>query len=259
MTNKMITIKSEKEIRIMRAGGKILAGIMQKIGEQVAPGKNTLEFNKLAEELVFASGGVPSFKGYGGDTGNPFPAAICASLNSEVVHGIPAKNKILKDGDLFKVDIGMQYQGLHTDMARTFPVGNVSGQARTLIEVTEQAFWQGIKNLKQGRMLSDYSKTAQSFVESQGFSVVRNLVGHGIGRELHEDPQIPNYYNKKFQDFKLATGMVLALEPMVNAGKFETVVGKDGWGFHSKDGSLTAHYENTILITEDGVEVLTVM
>ncbi|MFA6973896.1 MAG: type I methionyl aminopeptidase [Parcubacteria group bacterium] len=255
----MISIKSQQEITAMREGGRILAGIMQKIGEAVAPGRNTWELNKLAEELIFQHGGVPSFKGYGAETGNPFPAAICASLNSEVVHGIPEKNKILKDGDVFKVDIGMQYQGLHTDMARSYAVGECSEQARKLIEVTEQAFWEGIKKMGPKKMLSDYSKTAQAVVEKNGFSVVRNLVGHGVGRELHEDPQIPNYYNKKFQDIELAPGMVLALEPMVNAGGFETVVGKDGWGFHSKDGSLTAHYENTILITEKGVEVLTVL
>lgn len=255
----MISIKSQQEISAMREGGRILAGIMQKIGEAVAPGRNTWELNKLAEELIFQHGGVPSFKGYGKETGNPFPAAICASLNSEVVHGIPEKNKILKDGDVFKVDIGMKYKDLHTDMARTFAVGKVSAKAQNLIQVTEQSFWEGIKTMAPGKMLSDYSKTVQRYVESQDFSVVRNLVGHGIGRELHEDPQIPNYFNKKFQDFKLAEGMVLALEPMVNAGGFETIIGKDGWGFHSKDGSLTAHYENTILITEKGVEVLTVI
>lgn len=255
----MISIKSQQEISAMREGGKILADIMQKIGEQVAPGKNTWELNKLAEELIFQHGGVPSFKGYGSETGNPFPATICASLNSEIVHGIPSKKKILKAGDLLKVDIGMKFRGLHTDMARTFAVGKISAEAEKLRQVTEQAFWDGIKKMGPKKMLSAYSKTAQAVVEKNGFSVVRNLVGHGVGRELHEDPQIPNYVNKKFQDVELAPGMVLALEPMVNAGGFETVIGKDGWGFHSKDGSLTAHYENTILITEKGVEVLTIL
>lgn len=255
----MVNIKSRKEIEAMREGGKILAGIMDEIGKNIASGKNTLELNKLAEELVFANGGEPSFKGYGKETGNPFPAAICASINSEIVHGVPSADKILKDGDLLKIDIGMKYKNMHTDMARTFAVGNISAEAQKIMEITEQSFWEGLKKIKPGKMLSDYSKTVQKYVEKNGFSVVRNLVGHGIGKELHEDPQIPNYYNKKFKDIKLQAGMVFALEPMVNAGNFETIVGKDGWGFYSKDGSLTAHYENTILITEKGAEVLTVI
>lgn len=242
----------------MREGGKILAGIMEKTAKEIAPGKNTQELDKLAEELVFARGGSPSFKGYGGDTERGFPAAICASINGEVVHGIPAKNKILKKGDIFKVDIGIKYKGLHTDMARTFAVGNVSPEAKKLIKVTEQSFWEGVKNIGPGKKLSEYSKAVQKYVEANGFSVVRNLVGHGVGRDLHEDPQIPNYFNKKYQDVKLAPGMTLALEPMVNAGGFETILGHDGWVFKTKDGSLSAHYENTILITEKGVEVLTI-
>jgi methionyl aminopeptidase len=264
----MISIKSKKELAVMREGGKILAEIMEEIARQIAPGKSTLELDKLAEELVFARGGEPAFKGFGKETGNPFPATICASLNAEIVHGIPTAEKILEKGDLFKVDIGMKYKGFHTDMARTFLVG-VSGRDEALprlhddriklIEITEKSFWAGIKKMKAGKMLSDYSKAVQKYVESQGFSVVKNLVGHGIGRKLHEDPQIPNYYNKKYQDFRLEAGMTLALEPMVNAGASETVLGADGWGFHSKDGSLTAHYENTIVITKKGVEVLTVI
>lgn len=243
----------------MREGGKILAGIMKKIAREIAPGKNTKDLDKLAEELVFASGGSPSFKGYGGDTERGFPATICASINSEVVHGIPAENKVLKEGDIFKVDIGMEYKSLHTDMARTFAVGNISPEAKKLIEATEQSFWEGIKKMGPGKKLSGYSKAVQRYVEKNGFSVVRNLVGHGVGKDLHEDPQIPNYYNKKYQEVFLAPGMALALEPMVNAGGFETVLGHDGWVFKTKDGSLSAHYENTILITEKGVEVVTVI
>jgi methionyl aminopeptidase len=255
----MITIKSKKEQDTMREGGKILAEIMRKIEENIAPGKNTLELDKLAQELVFAHGGLPSFKGYGADTGNPFPATICASINSEIVHGIPAQNKILKSGDIFKVDIGMKYKNMHTDMARSFAVGKCSDQTLKLIEVTEKSFWEGVKKMGSGKMLSEFSKAAQKIVEKNGFSVVRNLVGHGVGHELHEDPQIPNYYNKKYQDFELKTGMTLALEPMVNTGGFETKLGHDGWVFVTKDGSLSAHYENTILITEKGVEVLTIL
>ena len=241
----------------MREGGKILAEIMGKLEKEIAPGKNTWDLDKLAEGLVFANGGSPAFKGYGGDAGKPFPATICASLNSEVVHGIPAKNKIMREGDIIKIDIGMKYQGMFTDMARTFAVGNVSEAARKLINVTEQSFWNGLEKLKSENFLSDYSKAAQKCAESAGFSVVRNLVGHGVGRELHEDPYVPNYYNKKYQDYQLEAGMTLALEPMVNEGGFETVLGPDGWVFKTRDGKLSAHYENTVLVTEKGAEVLT--
>lgn len=255
----MISIKSQKEQAIMREGGRILAEIMGKIAAEIAPGKNTLDLDKLSEKLVFASGGEPAFKGYGRETGHPFPATICASLNDEVVHGVPSREKILKSGDVFKVDIGLKYQGLNLDMARTFLIGKARAQAKKLAQVTEQSFWEGIKRLGPGKKLSDYSKAVQKYVESQGFSVVRNLVGHGIGQELHEDPQIPNYYNRKYKDEILAPGMTLALEPMVNAGGYETELSHDGWVFKSRDGSLTAHYENTILITDSGVEVLTIL
>jgi methionyl aminopeptidase len=253
----MIPVKSKNEIETMRKGGKILAEILKKIEQKVAPGKNTYELDKLAEELVFANGGEPAFKGFRGEAKEPFPATICASLNSEIVHGIPAKEKILKEGDIIKIDIGMMYEGMFTDMARTFPVGKISPTARKLIEVTEKSFWKGLEKLKSGNLLSDYSKTVQNYAESQGFSVVRNLVGHGIGKDLHEDPYIPNYYNKKYQDYRLMSGMTLALEPMINEGTFETILGHDGWTFKTKDGRLTAHYENTILVTERGAEVLT--
>jgi methionyl aminopeptidase len=253
----MITIKTQKEIESMRRGGNILAGIMEKLGEKVTSGTNTKTLDKLAEELVFAAGGVPAFKGYGAETGNPFPATLCTSLNSEVVHAIPSEKVILKDGDILKIDVGMKYKGMFTDMTRIFAIGKISDEARKLIEVTEGCFWAGIKNLKAGVMLSDYSKAAQKYVESHGFSVVRNLVGHGIGRELHEDPYVPNYYDKKYQDIRLSVGMALALEPMVNVGKYATILDNDGWVFVTKDGSLSAQYENTIIITEKGVEVIT--
>ncbi len=254
----MISIKSQKEIESMRKGGKILAEIMNKLGEKVAPGTNTKTLDKLAEELVFAAGGVPAFKGYGAEMGNPFPATICSSVNSEVVHAIPNEKIILKNGDILKVDIGMKYEGMFTDMTRTFPVGEISAEAKKLIEVTEGCFWAGVKNLKAGAMLSDYSKATQRYVESHGFSVVRNLVGHGIGQELHEDPYVPNYYDKRYQDFRLSAGVALALEPMVNVGKHNTVLGDDGWVFVTRDGSLSAQYENTLIINENGVEVVTI-
>ncbi len=257
----MISLKKKEEVEIMREGGKRLAEIMNELIDYARPGISTIEIDKLAEKLVFDKGGKPSFKGYSGGMAKGFPATICASINSEVVHGIPNKKKILQEGDVFKIDIGMKYKGFHTDMARTIIIGkNVTNQttvAQKLVNVTEQSFWKGIKKIKAGSYLSDYSKIVQKFVEKNGFSVVRNLVGHGIGREVHEDPQIPNYYSRKYQDVKLEAGMTLAFEPMVNVGSFETVLGRDGWVFLTKDGSLSAHYENTVAITEVGVEILT--
>ena len=255
----MIPIKSDKEIERMREGGKILAQIMEKISVEIAPGKNTDKLDKLAEKLVFANGGTPAFKGYRGEAKEPFPGTLCISINSEVVHGIPSEEKFLKDGDIVKIDIGMKYQGMFVDMARTFAVGKISSLAKNLITVTEMSFWQGLEKLKKGNFLSDYSKAVQSCAEGNGFSVVRNLVGHGIGKELHEDPYIPNYFNNKYKDFRLSAGMTLALEPMINEGNFETIIDKDGWTFRTKDGKLNAHYENTVLITENGAEVLTMI
>ena len=244
------------KIKRMRVAGRKLAEIMQELEEEIRVGLNTLELDKLAEKLVFSSGGTPAFKNFGQE--NPYPATICASINSEIVHGIPRQDKIIKNGDLLKIDVGMKYKGFYADMARSFIIGQASPEAKKLMEVTQQSFWEGIENLKAGRMLSDYSRVVQKYVEDNGFSVVRNLVGHGIGKALHEDPQIPNYFNKKYPDLKLKEGMTLAFEPMVNAGKFGTVLDtNDGWTFRTKDGSLSAHYENTVLITKDGTEVLT--
>lgn len=253
-----ILIKNQKEIAAMREGGKRLAEIMEELRSAATPGASASELDKLAEKLVFRMKGAPAFKGYGSSE-HPFPATVCASLNDEVVHGIPSEDKILKGGDILKIDIGMKFEEMFTDMARTFPIGKISSQAKKLIAVTESSFWEGAKKLMPGEFLSGYSKAVQKYVEKNGFSVVRNLVGHGIGRELHEDPQIPNYYSRKYQDIRLAPNMALALEPMVNAGGFETMLAHDGWTFKTRDGSLSAHYENTVLITESGVEVITVI
>jgi methionyl aminopeptidase len=249
-------IKTEKEIETMRKAGRALAEIMCQLEKEIRPGVDTLQLDKLAQELVFAHGGVPAFKGYGGGK-NPFPATICASINDEVVHGIPDDKKILCEGDLLKIDIGINIDGYFSDMARTFPVGKISDEAEKLIEVTEKSFWKGVANFKDGAMLSGFSKAVQNYVEENGFSVVRNLVGHGIGTELHEQPQIPNYWEKGYRDLELKAGMILALEPMVNVGDFKTVLASDGWAYCTTDGKLSAHYENTILITKDGIEVLT--
>lgn len=248
---------NENEIASLRKGSKILLSVMNALEGEISIGENTAKIDELAEELILKAGGKPAFKNYGAENEKPFPATICASLNGEVVHGIPSENTVLKNGDLLKIDVGMEYQGVFSDMARTFAVGEIGYTARKLMEVTEQSFWEGIKNLKSGSLLSDYSKAVQRFVEKNGFSVVRNLVGHGIGKRLHEDPQIPNYYDRRYQDVMLKEGKTLALEPMVNQGDFRTKLQKDGWTFRTRDGKLSAHYENTVLVTAKGVEVLT--
>lgn len=251
----MIIIKNEKEIEIMRQGGKILAGIMQEIGKMVAPGINTLELDKLAEKLVFDNGGHPVFKGYG-DKNNPYPATICASINSEIVHGIPSEKVIIADGDLIKIDIGMEWQGMITDMARTFAAGDISSEAKKILEVTKESLNQGISKIKAGTMLSDYSKAVEDYVTVFGFSPVRDLVGHGVGKILHEDPQIPNYTGWK-QKIVLQEGMTLALEPMINAGTYRIKISNDGWTYITEDGKLSAHFEDTVVVRKGRCEILT--
>lgn len=251
----MIIIKSEKEIEAMREGGKILAEIMQKLSELILPGNNTEEINKLAKKLVFDIGGVPVFEGYG-DKKNPYPAAVCVSINDEIVHGIPASGRIIKNGDIVKLDIGMRYKNLITDMARTFPVGEISIDAQKLLNTTKECLDEGIKKIKAGEKLSDYSQTVERYVKLQGFSVVRELVGHGVGKKLHEDPQIPNYVMHS-REIILSDGMTLALEPMINAGTRYVKLLKDGWTYATKDGKLSAHFEDTVLVTKTGAEILT--
>ncbi len=252
----MIIIKNENEIAAMREGGKILASVMRELEKITMPGENTLAVDQLAERLIREAGGVPAFKGYGAESGNPFPATICASINNEIVHGIPKKDRILKKGDIFKIDIGMRYKGMMTDMARTFAVGKVSEEAQKLIDVTRESLNFGIEKLKAGKPLSDYSARVQEFVERHGFSIVRDLVGHGVGRELHEDPHIPNYKTRD-PEIILKEGMALALEPMVNAGTHKIKLGNDNWTFSTADGKLSAHFEDTVLITKNGPEILT--
>jgi methionyl aminopeptidase len=251
-----IHIKTEEELKIMRRAGKVLAAVMRELEKEVRPGIDTMQLDKLAEELILAQGGKPAFKGYG-DKHNPFPATICASINEEVVHGIPDENKILNEGDLLKIDLGIELEGFFADMARTFPVGKVSDEAKRLMEVTEKSFWNGVKKMKEGVELSEYSKAVQKTVEDAGFSVVKNLVGHGIGKKLHDEPHVPNYFERGFRQLTLKAGMTFALEPMVNAGDFRTVLADDEWAFLTADGKLSAHYENTIAITKNGVEILT--
>lgn len=251
----MIIIKTEKEIKLMREGGRILAGIMDELGRAVAPGINTQKIDKLARKLVFANKGIPIFEGYG-DPKNPYPAAVCASINDEIVHGVPSKSRFLKEGDILKIDIGMKYKGLITDMARTFPVGKISPQAHKLIKITQESLDKGLEKIRAGAKLSDYSIVVDSFVRSHGFSVVRELVGHGVGRELHEDPSIPNFKTNG-EGIILKEGMTLALEPMVNEGAWKIKLRSDGWTYVTTDGKLSAHFEDTVAVTKSGVEILT--
>ena len=246
-----VTIKSKKEIELMREAGKMLEEVHNKLADFVKPGTSTLEIDQFGEKAIRDLGCVPNFLNYNG-----YPASICVSVNDEVVHGIPKKDRILQDGDIVSLDAGLIHEGYHSDAARTHAVGNVSEEAKRLIEVTKQSFFEGIKLAVSGNHLFDISEAIQKYVESNGYSVVRDLVGHGIGTHLHEDPQIPNFKQRR-KGMKLRPGMTLAIEPMVNEGSYDVVWLDDDWTVVTEDGSLAAHYENTIVITEDGCEILT--
>ncbi|MFZ3031995.1 MAG: type I methionyl aminopeptidase [Candidatus Moraniibacteriota bacterium] len=250
-------IKTDDEIARLRESGRRLAIVLDQVIAAAKPGMNTLELDVLAEKFIRAEGGIPIFKGYGAESGRPFPGSVCVSLNNEVVHGIPSKNRIIKEGDLLKLDIGMRFEGMVSDMARTVAVGNISKEAAKLLAVTRESLERGIAALRPGAMISAYAKAVQGFVEENGFSVVRDLVGHGVGHELHEDPQVPNYVSRHMHDFILEKGMTLALEPMINAGTFAVRIAPDEWTFITSDGRLSAHFEDTVVITEKGAEILT--
>lgn len=251
----MIIIKSQNEIDSMRRGGKILAEVMAEVGKNIAPGINTKSLDELAERLIFSSGGTPAFKGYG-EADNPFPATLCISLNNEIVHGIPSADRIIQEGDLVKIDVGMKFEGMITDMARTFEVGAVSARSHELARTTREALNEGIKKIKAGAKMSEYSEAVEGYAKSRGFSVIRDLVGHGVGKELHEDPQIPNY-RFRGQDLVWKEGMTIALEPMVNEGTHYIKILEDGWTFATKDKKLSAHFEDTVLVRKSGCEILT--
>ena len=250
----MIIIKTPKEIELMREGGEILAKVLREVSLRVKPGVSTQELDSLAEELIIKSKGKPSFKGYKG-----YPAALCASVNNEVVHGIPSSEKILKSGDIVGLDLGLEYKGCFTDMTITVPVGKVSKIAHKLIKVTKNSLTQGIRKIEPGNFISDISRAIQDYVERQGFSVVRDLVGHGVGREVHEDPPVPNFFDPNLESVKLREGMVLALEPMINMGSYEVEVLNDGWTVVTRDGFLSAHFEHTVAVTKEGYEILTII
>jgi len=247
----MISIKSPREIEAMRRAGRITAQARALAGSMVKPGVTTLEIDTAVRRFIESQGAKPSFLGYSG-----FPGSACISVNEEVIHGIPGP-RVLKEGDIVSVDVGAFIGGFHGDCAATYPCGQVSEQAMKLIQVTQQSFWEGIAFARPGQRVSDISHAVQQYVEANGCSVVRDFIGHGVGAKLHEAPEVPNF-GPAGHGPRLLPGMTIAVEPMVNAGDWRVKVLKDGWTTVSLDGSLTAHYENTILITENGPEVLTV-
>lgn len=248
-----VTVKSEREIVIMREAGKILGEVLNKLGEMIAPGITTLDIDRKGEELIRKAGCIPSFKGYEG-----YPASICVSVNDEVVHGIPTKKHRLFEGDIVSLDAGVIHNGYQSDAARTYAVGTIDPEARRLIDVTKESFFRGIEFARAGNHLYDISSAIQKHVESNGFSVVRDLVGHGIGKELHEEPQIPNF-KPRGRGIRLCPGMTLAIEPMVNAGKYDVWILEDDWTVVTQDGTNSAHYENTVLITDGDPEILSLV
>lgn len=248
-----VTIKSSREIELMREAGKILAKTHEELEKNLRPGMSTWEIDRIGEEIIRSYGCIPSFKNYNG-----YPASICVSVNDEVVHGIPHKKHYIQEGDIVSLDAGVIYKGYHSDAARTHGVGEISAEAKKLIEVTRQSFFEGIKFAKPGNHLNDISTAIQKYAESFGYGVVRDLVGHGIGAHLHEDPEVPNFARKR-KGILLQPGMTLAIEPMINAGSHEVVWMDDDWTVVTEDGSLSAHYENTVLITENGPELLSML
>ena len=247
----MISIKSSKQIEKMRESCKLTKELFLILEDKIKPGISTKELDTVAYNFYKKHGAIPNFLNYNG-----YPATICASVNDEVVHGIPSLKKILREGDIVSIDMGCILDGWHSDAARTFAVGKISEEAQELIDNTKQSFFEGIKVIKHGVKLGDVSHTIQTFLEERGYGVVRDLVGHGIGQALHESPEVPNF-GKAGHGVRLAAGMTLAIEPMVNSGTYRVNVLDDDWTVVTADGSLSAHYENTVLITREGCEILT--
>ncbi|MBU1145600.1 MAG: type I methionyl aminopeptidase [Firmicutes bacterium] len=247
----MVTIKSNREIELMRIAGRIVALAHQEVKKHVMPGVTTEFLNKIIEKTITDHEAIPSFKNYNG-----FPASACISINQEVVHGIPSSHRILKSGDIVSIDIGAIYKGYHGDSAWTYACGDISLEAKKLMDVTQESLFKGLEMAKAKNRLTDISHAIQVYAESFGFSVVRDFVGHGVGKYLHEDPQIPNF-GLAGRGITLRPGMTLAIEPMINAGRKEVKVLPDGWTTLTQDGSLSAHFEHSILITDNGYEILT--
>ena len=246
-----VELKNKDEIALMRDAGRIVSEILDALQRAVAPGITTWDLDGIAEDLIFRKGAKPAFKGYLG-----FPCCLCASVNQEVIHGIPSKKKMLAEGDLIKLDFGVVYKGFYGDSARTVPVGRISDEAQRLIEATRESLHQGIAAVQVGNRIGDIGYAVQTLVEKRGFSVVRDFVGLGIGKKLHEQPQVPNF-GEPGTGMKLRSGLVLAIEPMVNAGTHQVEVLDDEWTAVTLDGRLSAHFEHTVLVSEDGPEILT--
>jgi methionyl aminopeptidase len=250
-----VPVKNQREITLMREAGRIVGEVLDLVGSHIRPGVRTAELDRIAEEYIRAQGGLPAFKGYGPDRHNPFPATLCISIDDAVVHGIPDQ-RVLAAGEIVSVDVGVSKGGFFGDAARTFAVGAVAPEVSRLLQVTRESLNEGIARARAGIHLHDVSAAIQAFVEAAGFSVVRDLCGHGIGRNLHEDPSIPNY-GITGTGVVLKAGMTLAIEPMVNAGTYRVRLDDDGWTVRTADGRPSAHFEHTVLITADGAEILT--
>ena len=247
----MIQVKNAAQIAMMRDAGKITGEALQMAGEMVRPGITTKEIDTAIRGYITKCGATPSFLNYGG-----FPASACISINDEVIHGIPSAKRVLADGDIVKIDVGAYYKGYHGDSANTFPVGTVSDDAMTLIRVTRESFLEGIKTIGPGSRLGDLGAAVDGYVRKFGFSAVRKFVGHGVGRDLHEAPDVPNY-GIAGRGQRIYTGMVIAVEPMINAGTYDVIQLDDGWTVKTADGKLSAHYEHTLAVTDNGVVLLT--
>jgi methionyl aminopeptidase len=248
-----VTIKSEREIELMREAGKILGKVHNELAKEIKAGMTTYQIDKIGEELIRSYGCIPSFLGYEG-----FPASICVSVNDEVVHGIPSKNRVIIDGDIVSLDAGVIYKGYQSDAARTVAVGEISKEAQRLIDVTRESFFEGLKYAREGCRLYEISAAIGEYAEQRGYGVVRELCGHGIGKNLHEDPEIPNF-RQKGRGMRLQAGMTLAIEPMINIGRPDIDWLNDDWTVITDDGSLSAHYENTVLITKGEPEILSLV
>jgi methionyl aminopeptidase len=246
----MIALKDKQEIARMRTAGKVVMEVLLELGNHVRENVRTAELEAVCEEMIHRRGDVkPAFKGYNG-----FPYCLCVSVNDEVVHGMPSE-RVLKEGDIVSLDFGIIYKGYYGDAAMTYPVGAISEKARKLLDVTQASLYEGIKQAREGNRLHDISYAVQSYVEAEGFSVVREFVGHGIGRQLHEEPQIPNF-GVKGTGVRLRKGMVLAIEPMINEGGSDIIIKENGWTAATRDGKLSAHFEHTVVVTDKGAEIL---
>ncbi len=249
----MIVLKTGRELKIMKEACRISAGALQTAGKAVEPGVTTAELDKLAEDYIRSQGGEPNFKNYEG-----YPATACISINNEVIHGIPSAKRVLKSGDIVSIDLGAKFQGYHGDNAATFACGDISPEAKRLIETTKESLYEGIRAAVSGGRIGDIGNAVQSYVEARGYSVVRQFVGHGIGTHLHEAPEVPNF-GTAGRGIRLMPGMTLAIEPMINAGKSDVKVLPDGWTVLTVDGSLSAHFEHTVVITTEGPKIMTLV